>query len=919
MNNGLKRFVAFTFFILSVFIGFSPICTAKSHFRVPDLPQEAMLNVQRLKASEPGDVFVVLKNGLTLLVHPMENSEVVSAQIFVRAGSIHEGKYMGSGLSHYLEHVVSGGSTRSFTEQEATERLERMGAQTNAYTSYDRTVYYINTAAQNWQGALDLLLSYVSECNLEPAEIQREKPVIQQEMRMGDNSPQRQLWRSFMEAAYLVHPVRNPIIGFEEIFINQDRETLLEYYMDRYRPDNMVVAVAGGVNPAQVVKFVGEKTAGFQKRNAPPISLPQEPPQLNVRRHEKELPFTRLTQVMVGYPSVTLHHADLHALDVLGFLLGQGRSSRLYARLKDQENRVLSVGASNWTPSYVTGRFLISMSLAPHYWPDVLQSLDEEIEKFKTEPVSNEELEKAKKQAAADHIFGRETASSLASSLASSFHDTGDPYFNDLYLENIGKVTPEQILNAARTYLDPARRTVVVLHPPRAKDKDLADVDVDVDVDTDTPYSEVGVHQGENGLQLLIKENASLPMVTIHLYGLGGIYLEDGYKPGISAFTSSLLTDGTKNRTKMEIARAIEEVGGSIVSRSDNNTFRVSIRVLKEDIELALDILADVIQNPIFPQEEIEKLRESTLLAIKNLDANWQNEVMRLFRQNYFQESPYRHDRLGTQESIESITREDVLEFYEMMINPRRSVLAVYGDMDTAQTLEWINRKFSTWKGHDRPLPEFRLETANIRENKIVELRNDKTTSGLFVGTNGMDINDEIMPVLDVLDSVLSGTGYPGGRLFKSLRGGEEDLVYTVWSFPFYGKRAGFYGVLTQTTLANLDRVQNIILKKIEELVQTPLDNDELKKAKEQLIAMRKLNMERLDTRAQSAAVNSVLGLGWDYDDGYPEKIRRVTAEQIQELAGKLFTDTLIVRTIPENPVEILVVPPPMSDVHSAR
>ncbi len=913
--NLLRSFVFQCFFVLLLTSFASPPLNAALNFQEPALSPDAAKHVHRVMLSQGDDLFVILNNGLPLLVHPMPGSRVVSTQIFVRTGSIHEGEYLGSGLSHYLEHVVSGGTTRSFTEDEAMETLERIGGQTNAYTSYDRTVYYINTASQHWQDALHLLLSYVSESTLEPSEILRERSVIQQEMKMGENSPSRELWKLFAKTAYREHPVKKPIIGYEHIFVKKERDALLQYYRERYRPDNMVVVVAGAVNPEEVVKFVGEKTMDFQRRAAPPVALPPEPPQLNVRWQERELPVARLTQAMVGFPSVALHHPDLYALDVLALLLGQGRSSRLYTRLKDEENRVLSVSASNWTPSYTEGQFLISLSLAPQHWPLVLESIQDEIEQLKREPVSHEELEKAKKQVRARHVFGLETAASRASSMASSFHDTGNPYFDTLYLEGISRVTAQQVKKAAHDYLDMNRMNVAAIHPPGANS--AIEPDPVVPTTGNLASTEPSLKEMPNGLRVLLKQDTSLPLVTIQLYGLGGLHMEHEKPPGIAAFTSSLLTAGTESRSRRDIARAIEEVGGHIVSRSDNNTYRVSVKVLREDLELALDILADVVQNPIFPEEEIEKLREETLLAIDTLDTNWQTEVLRLFRQNYFDQSPYRKDRLGTPQSIKSITRDEIVNFYGLMVNPKGSVLAVFGDVDPIKTKGLIEERFSGWEGHTLPLPSYGRETANILENQVVEKRNEKSAAALFIGTNGLEIGHESQPVLDVLNMVLSGTGYPGGRLFKGLRGGEEDLVYVVGAFPFYAKDAGFYGILTQTTLRNLDRVQEIILKNLEALREELIPEDELERTKNLLVAMRHLSLESLDARAQSAAVNEVLSLGWDHDKRYVEMVQRVTGEQIRDLARELFGHTLVVRTIPENPVEILEIPPPMSDIHT--
>ena len=327
-------------------------------------PRQSLPFVQRTLASKPDDLFVVLKNGLTLLVHQQPGAEVVSAQVFVRAGSALEGKYMRAGLSHYLEHIVAGGTTRSFTEEQAKERIRAMGGTTNAYTSYDRTVYYINTGAGHWRDALDLLLSYVSENVVDPKEVAREKKVIQQEMKMGESNPNTELWKLFVQTAYQKNPVRYPVIGYEEVFVQQSREALLDYYQQRYQPENVIVALSGNVQAAEVLQFVAEKTKDFLPGTSDPVVLPEEPLQGSVRWEEKEVPIVRLVQAMIGFPSVNAYEKDLYALDVLAQVMGEGETCRLHCRLKEEQNKVFSIGASNWTPAFVRGQFVISVSLA---------------------------------------------------------------------------------------------------------------------------------------------------------------------------------------------------------------------------------------------------------------------------------------------------------------------------------------------------------------------------------------------------------------------------------------------------------------------------------------------------------------------------------------------------------------------------
>ena len=869
----------------------------------PSLSPEAREVVQRTLSSKPGDLFAVLRNGLTVLIRSQTDSDALSAQVFVRAGSIYEGKYQTSGISHYLEHVLSGGSTRSFTEEEARARLERLGGVTNASTSFDRTKYYITTTTAQWKDALDLLLSYVSESTLDPQQVSREKAVIQQEVKMGENDPGGQLWKLFMKTAYRVNPANIPVIGYEEVFVKLDRDALEDYYRQRYQPENIVVVVVGRIAPEEVLQFIAEKTKEFSRKADAPLAVPIEPEQVSPRWEEKSLPLARLTQAIVGFPSVTLYNKDLYALDVLALLLGDGQTSRLHYRLKDKENKVLSVSASNWTPSFVQGQFAISVTLDSQNWPKILDPMNEEISRLKRDLVAPEELEKAKKLVLAQHIFGKETVSALASSLGSSYFDTGDPYFEEGYVESIRKVSREDLREVARRYLLANRMNVAVIKPEPARE---AAAHGEIDAGKHAKPSSLEVKKLQNGLKVLLKKDTALPLVTIQIYGLGGLLLEDPQKPGLASFTASLLTAGTKTRTKRQIAQAIEGIGGSLESRSDSNTYHVAIKVLKEDLEVALDILSDILQNAQFPSDEIEKRRQETLLAIRKLDESWQTEVMRLFKQNYFEHSSYRNERLGTPDSVRSFSRDEILAFNRRMVNPHHSVLAIYGDLDPNKTLTTMSRKLEAWRVPPAILAEQPDETRPLRADRVVEKKNDKTSCALFIGTDGMSVGDPHRPVLDVLDAVLSGTGYPGGRLFEALRGGKEDLVYVVGAFPFYGKRAGFFGVITQTTINNLAKVQELVLTHLKRLAEEPVSSEELENAKAMMKTAHQLGLETADAQARSAAVNEVLGLGWDYDRKYVPLIEAVTADEIQNLARELFSKTLIARTLPEHPVDIL-------------
>ncbi len=372
-----------------------PFSTALSQgleadWRMPSLAPESRKAVERVLPTRPGDLFVQLKNGLTVLIREIHSSKAVSTQVLVRTGSIHEDQYLNGGLSHYLEHIVSGGTTSRFREDEAKDVLQSIGGASNAYTSYDRTVYYINTTSSHYKTALTLLISYVTESTIDVEEFRREKRVIQQEMKLRENNPNSQLWELFMKTAYEIHPIRHPIIGYEDVFVQISRDQLYEYYRSRYSSQNMVLTIVGDVDAQEalreVIRLAGDLRRDFEK----PIYVPPEPPQIGPRRVEREFPAARLTSTTIGVPSVSLKDPDLYPLDVLAIILGRGRTSRLYKGLKDREKLVLSVNTFNWTPSFARGMFIITASLEGKNRKRAMESLWEEIEDLQDRLVMRE-------------------------------------------------------------------------------------------------------------------------------------------------------------------------------------------------------------------------------------------------------------------------------------------------------------------------------------------------------------------------------------------------------------------------------------------------------------------------------------------------------------------------------------------------
>jgi zinc protease len=909
----MKRFGLKMLFWLTLSLLVLPCASATSpgpvsDLEIPSLADDFLKAVDRGFPTKAGDLFVQLKNGLTILIREIHSSQVVSTQVLVRTGSIHEDRYLNGGLSHYLEHIVSGGTTSRFAEEETRKILQSIGGASNAYTSYDRTVYFINTTTSHYKTALNLLLSYVTECMIDVREFEREKQVIQQEMKLGENDPDRQLWKLFMKTAYQVHPIRHPIIGYEDVFVRISRDQLYEYYKSRYTPQNMVVTIVGDVDPrealGEVTRLAGDLKRNFEK----PVYIPKEPPHVGPMQVEREFSAARLTSMTIGFPSVTLKDPDLYPLDVLSLILGNGRTSRLYRVLKDRDKSVLTVGTFNWTPAFATGIFGVTMRLEDANRKRAMESLWSEIESLQESLIETKELDKAKRRVRTDQIFGNQSANSIASSLANSYLATGDPYFDERYVREIQKVSREDVLRVAQRYLARDRMTMAVLTPPKQTHRDVG-----AEVSQRRKDSKIDKRGLPNGMTLLTKKNPTIPIVSFQLFGKGGLRFEPPDLAGISHFTFSLLTKGTETRSKTEIAEIVEEIGGTIESGSGRNTFFVGVSVLKEDFQRGLEILADVVTHPSFPEEEISKQRKDTLLAIKRMDESWQTEVERLFLDRYYRDHPYGKPVIGTEASIRSLTREDIVAFYEKLVLGRNTVLAIFGDIDTDDIEAQVIEVFRDLKPGCPEEPDARGEIPKLVQDEEVEKLTDKVSAAIFVGYNGMTLFDRDRPAMDLIDAIVSGIGYPSGWLHESLRGGETSLVYYVHAYPSYGIDSGHFGVITQTTMGNYQQVLGLILEKMKQIQADLVAEEELERAKTMLVTMHELGRETNAAQAYQAALWEVLGLGHDWGEQYPEVISDIEREDILRVAQKYFRYRLIASTIPREPVEA-VIPPHQRD-----
>jgi len=498
-------------------------------------------------------VRTVLANGLTLLVQRDTSAPVASVQVWVKTGSIHEGDLLGAGLSHYLEHLLFKGTERR-AGREISTTVQEHGGNINAYTTFDRTVYYIDLPSNHVGVALDVLADAVLRSTLPADEVTREKDVILREIAMGNDDPDHRLGEALFDTAFRQHPYRYPIIGYKDVFKQVTREDLVAYYRARYVPNNLVVVVAGDVEVPAVRALVETHFGGEPRAKLAPVLVLPEPTQLAPRalhRHED----VELTRAGLSWQIPGLTHADAPVLDLLGVLLGQGDSSVLWQAIREKARLVHSIDATSWNPGE-TGLFYISFICEAKHREAATRAVRRELDRITLKGFAPAQIRKALRQLVVGEINTRKTMSGQASRLGAAEVVAGDIDFGKTYFARLSRVKPADLKRVLRAYLGAERVTEVSLNPKSAEPVAAAVTSADRVAD------DFAGQTLPNGARLLLRPDRRLPNLHLRLLCEGGPMHEPAALRGATSLLATLLTKDTKKRTAEEVAQFIEDVGG---------------------------------------------------------------------------------------------------------------------------------------------------------------------------------------------------------------------------------------------------------------------------------------------------------------------------------------------------------------------
>lgn len=827
---------------------------------------------------EPVERFV-LPNGLTVIMKCDTSAALASVQVWVKTGSIQEDAHLGAGLSHYLEHMLFKGTERR-AGRDISATVQAHGGYINAYTTFDRTVYYIDLPSEHTGIAIDLLGDAVLHSTLPADEVAKEKDVILREIAMTKDDPDNRLWETIFSVAFREHPYRQPIIGHRDVFSAVTRDDLNNYYRARYVPNNLVVVIVGDIDLAATRAQVEQHFGAAPRVRLAPVLVPDEPAQL-APRSEHRFEDVELTRAVLAWPIPGLAHDDAPVLDLLAMVLGHGDSSVLWQEVREKAGLVHTIDASAWNPG-TTGLFCISYTCDADKREAAQSAIHRVLARCGTRGFAVGQLNKAMRQLVVSEINSRKTMSGQASRLGVAEVVVGDLDHSRTFFTHLSAATPADVRRALKQYLVPERLTSVSLNPTAA-------------ATTPTVAARSAAGQADfaevklpNGARLLLQPDRHLPNLHLRFLVQGGPLFEDAGKRGATALLATMLTKDTRTRSAADVAQFIEEIGGSFHPFSGNNSLGLAAEVLPPDADRALAVIAEAVLTPAFKTATFALERDAQIAALQQDDDDVVTLARKHLRAKFFGLHPLALDAHGDQAGVKALTADDLLALHRRLCVGTNVVLAVAGDFDAKKLVPKLKAFLTKIPRSKHPAAEWVADSSAAlpaAAGDFVE-QQPREQAVVLQGFPGPRVNAPDFYVSEVVDELFSGMA---SQLFERVRE-EKALAYFVRSGRVVGLDAGMFYFLAGTQPGREHEVLAEIEAEITRVQEEGVDPAELLRCQTRLKAARRQSLQTNSARAMQAGLNALQGQPINDWKNYDSRIDAVTVADLAEFARRRFT-----------------------------
>ncbi len=825
-----------------------------------------------------------LDNGQTVVIKEVHSNPIVVMDTWIKTGSINEDD-KNNGVSHFLEHLFFKGS-KNHAPGEFDKLLETKGAVTNAATSKDFTHYYITIPSKYFEEALELHADMLLNPLVPRKELEKERKVVIEEIAKDENSPNSVVYDNLVGMLYTTHPYKRKVIGTKDIIETIHRDDILKYYNTWYSPSNMVTVIVGDVDTAKTLGLVKNYFSSNSVLSEKSV-YPKEKPLTEQKRKVEYLP-TQSGYMLIGFRGVNINDSDGYALDVLATILGDGRTSVFYRNIKDKLRLAFAISASN-ASFRDDGIFYISTNFTPDKLCKLEDKIFEEISAVQKDGVTPEQVKLAQNIIERDTYYQRESVSNIARELGYIAVTSGDIKVYENYVSNIKKVTPQDVKRVAEKYLGKSKSAVSVVLPEESREVKVSNVTDTVTDVTPVLQSEANGTQNyklSSGATMLFTLNPSNEIVAISINAKGGNFLETKY--GVANMVASTVMKGTKNYTKQELDEILEDNGIKISPSSRSDAFQVNVLTTTSEYGKALELLAEIVNNAIFPEYEIDKVKTDKLNAIKKNRDIPLNLALEGYKNRIFENTPYSNSVAELEKNLPSISKSDLVEYYRKIFNPENIVISINGNVDKDVTVKAFSTMFkSSDKSAFKFAPNANRLTSITAPRVVSKVVKETNTDWIFMGwqTAGIE-NTKDFATLHVIDALL-GTGM-SSRLFKNLRD-QEGLAYQLGSSYSANVLRGAFLVYIGTNPETYDKALEGLKTEINRLKTEFVGTKELQDAKEKLLGHFLLSQETNLDKAETIGWFETSGKGYAFSKEYEVAVNAVTENDIMQVANKYF------------------------------
>ena len=855
-----------------------------------------------------------LKNGLRVILHPDRSTPIVAVNVWYHVGSKNEEPGR-TGFAHLFEHMMFQGS-KNYND-DYFKPLQEAGANINGSTNPDRTNYYEVVPSNFLELALfmeaDRMGGLLDAMTMDKLNNQRD--VVKNERRQRyDNQP---YGTAFEKIASLIYPKDHPYhwttIGSLDDLTAASMADVQAFFRKYYAPNNASLVIAGDYDEKQAMQWV-EKYFGPIKSSGDIDRPDPAKPKIDGEIRKEYEDAVRLPRRYFIWHSVPTGDKDEAALDILASILSSGRGSRLQSSLVFDKKLVQSIFANNGTRE-IAGTFNITATARPNAsLDDAEKEIDSIIADIKKNPPTAEEVARAKNAYESRFIFGLQTILGKADRMNSNATFFGKPDYFQEQLDEYTKVTPADVSRVANEYLT-GDRLVMSFVPGKSAGAPqrgaAANRPTSDSGDEEEAREETGKKQTDysknlpksgpdpkftlpkvekkklsNGLEVWMVPQKELPIVSMNLIIRTGGTANPKGKEGLASMTAGLLNEGTRNRSAVEISNGLQALGASINSGSDWDSTDASLLTTKKNLDPALEIYADVITNASFPADEFETAKRRALVGLLQRKDN-PNAIAGIAysRLLYGGDHPYGRPLSGNEDSIRSMTRDDLAKFYGEYYLPNNAVLIVAGDIDGKSIVPKLEKAFANWKPG-------KVEAAKVPGTADFEKPGiyivDKpgaAQSVINIGQPGVSRDNPDYIPIQVMNFILGGQF--SSRVNMNLR---EDKGYT------YGARTGFSfrrgaGPFTASAGVQTAVTKESVIEFLKELNgirgTIPVTQEELDYSKQGLIRRFPSTVETIGQISNQLSNLIVYNLPDDTINQYLKQISKVTLADIDRVAKK--------------------------------